>query len=338
MMGTHIPDMQRGLDSVFECLHFDWTQFSQSSNHMAHLPHLATKNSNFKGELLAAFNNFNPNLVFMHIQSGDIIDIQTAISMTQSATVLNWTGDVRSPLPEFYPYLGKHIHSTLFTNMNDVDICKAYGVNADFLQVGFDSTHFNSFGQIGSYPEIIFLGSHYPNACFPLTQLRHDMVMRLRNEFGNRFGVYGTGWGGYENGNITNYEEEGKAYRSCKIAINLSHFAYRRYSSDRLFRILGSGAFCLTHNYPEIETDFEVGKDLVVWNDLDDLVNKIKRYLVRDSEREKIAMSGCFNVRTNFTWHHFAQNLEKIYNKINNINTNHEERQLDISASERTEI
>jgi len=307
MMGTHNPDLQKGLDSVFECVHFDWIPYGKNSYQL-------------QTDVLNKFHSFNPRIVFIHIQSGEVLNIETIKSMAKSSIVVNWTGDVRHPLPSHYTEIGKHIHSTLFTNVNDVDTCKLNGVNADYLQVGFDSNHFNPSGEIDNnkYPEIIFLGTNYGSNAFPLTQYRYDMITRLKSEFGNRFGVYGNGWSGLENGNITSYDEEGKAYRSCKIAINLSHFAYKRYSSDRMYRVLGSGAFCLTHHFPEIELDFQDGKDLVVWHSIDDLVQKINKYLSTDMDMErcKIAMSGCFKARTEFTWHHFAQNLKLITDKI----------------------
>lgn len=303
-MDTNNPDLQSGLDSVFECLHLDWTKYG-------------TKCYILQFDILQAFQKFNPDIVFMHLQSGDVIEIPTVVEMAKTAIVFSWTGDVRYPLPQHYLDMGKHIHSTLFTNVDDVDTCRANGVSADFLQVGFDSKRFNPLGAINpNQPEIVFLGSNYPSNHFPLTNLRYEMVARLQGEFGNRFGFYGGGWDGAENGNITDYNEEGKLYRSCKIAINLSHFAYKRYSSDRMFRILGSGAFCLTHHFPEIETDFKVGEELVVWDDLNDLVNKIHYYLANDRERARIALNGCFNARTKFTWHHFAQNLQEIANKV----------------------
>lgn len=330
MMGQHNPDLQKGLDSVFECVHFDWMEHWSptytNSNHLPHLPHLPhlSKSSSVNypvgdvnQRILSAFNNFNPDVVFMHIQSGDVVTIETVKIMSKSSVVVNWTGDVREKVPQWMIDYSKYVDVTLFTNMNDVDVCLANGVNADYLQVGFDSKHFNPLGNTDSkYPEIIFLGSNYGTTPFPLTQLRSDMVTTLRNRYGSRFGVYGGGWSGMENGNITSYDEEGKAYRSCKIAINLSHFAYKRYSSDRMYRILGSGAFCLSHNYPEIELDFKDGEDLVVWNDVSELITKIDRYLSKDNERGRIALNGCFKARTKFTWHHFAENLKLITDKI----------------------
>lgn len=312
-MGQNNPDLQKGLDSVFECIHLDWIPYGTNSH-------------TFQYDLLQKFYSFNPDIVFMHIQSGEAVNVETASAMAKTSTVVSWTGDVRYPLPQHYLDMGRHIDSTLFTNMDDVETCILNGVNADFLQVGFDSNHFNPLGSVSAYPEIIFMGSNYPVANFPLTQLRMDMVHRLKAEFGNNFGVYGGGWNGLESGNITSYEEEGKAYRSCKIAINLSHFAYKRYSSDRMFRILGSGAFCLTHHFPEIESDFKVGEEVVVWDNLDDLVMKIRHYLANDTEREKVALKGCLNARTKFNWNHFAQNLEVVIEKINKKKYEYEKR------------
>lgn len=305
MMGVHNPDLQLGLNSVFDCLHFDWTVYGLSSQLLQY-------------NLMQVFYHFNPDVVFVHTQS-EAISIDILKAMSEKALVFNWTGDVRFPLQPFYVEHGRYITSTLFTNMNDVDFCRSNGINSDFLQVGFDSTQFNPSGEKSAiYPEILFMGSNYPANTFPLSSYRFDMVYKLKSEFGNRFGVYGGGWNGLESGNITSYAEEGKAYRSCKIAINLSHFAYRRYSSDRLFRILGSGAFCLTHNFPEIEKDFNVDKDLVVWNDLNDLSNKVRYYLDNESERKLVAIHGCLNARSNFTWHHFAQNLNELVTKKQN--------------------
>ena len=294
--------MKKGFESIFECTHFDWMHPKYQNNKVL-------LNTN----LLEVFRLTMPAIVFMHIQDDGIVDLHVVQFMKQYAIVINWTGDVRHPIPEHYIKIGKEIHLTLFTNMNDVISIRELGVDSDFLQVGFDSDYFNPLPvPYGKYPEILFMGSNYN--CFPLSKLRLEMVKRLRAEFGGKVGIYGEGWSvskniDYANGIISSYDEEANAYRCCKIAINLSHFEYDRYTSDRLFRILGSGTFCLTHHYPKIEKDFTDGKDLVIWSDLDDLIKKIKYYLIFAGQRHEIAVSGCYKAMTNFTWHHFASNL-----------------------------
>lgn len=303
MMGQHNPDFQRGLNTVFDCLHFDWTKFGQNSFQL-------------QSELINANNNFNADYIFMHTQS-DAVRIETLKELSKNSKIINWSGDVRSPLPEHYIHTGNNIFLTLFTNINDVQTSIQKGVRADFLQVGFDKIHFNPLGEKGNYPEMLFLGSNYGDM-FPLSSFRRQMVERLQNEFGCRFGFYGGGWTN-ANGNISSYSEEGKAYRSCKIAINLSHFAYSRYSSDRMFRILGSGAFCLTHRFPDIEKDFKIDEEVVVFDSLEDLCNKIRYYLANEKEREIIAMRGCALARNKYTWDNFAENLKLIIEKYEGL-------------------
>lgn len=305
MMGTNNPDLQKGLNSIFECVHFDWTTYGFNSDLL-------------QNNLLDEFNRFKPDIVFMHLQSGDVLNISTIQYIASNSIVVNWTGDVRYPLPLHYLQIGRFINCTLFTNMNDVETCIENGVKADYLQVGYDSTNFTPNGDINeNYQPIIFMGSNYINyQPFPLSQHRTEMVMQLKNKFGNYFGLYGNSWNGLANGNIDNYYEEGKAYRSCKVAINLSHFAYKRYSSDRLYRILGSGAFCLTHYYPEIEKEFIDGKDLVVWQSLEDLEDKINYYLANEEQRKIIAKSGHEKAINNHTWKSFAKNLKIITDKL----------------------
>jgi spore maturation protein CgeB len=82
-----------------------------------------------------------------------------------------------------------------------------------------------------------------------------------------------------------------------------------------MFRILGSGAFCLTHRFPDIEKDFKIGEEVVVFDSLEDLCNKIRYYLANEKEREIIAMRGCALARSKYTWNNFAENLKQIIEK-----------------------
>jgi spore maturation protein CgeB len=312
-MGQHNPLFLQALENAFfDCAHIDWTSYHKNTDALQY-------------DILKAAEELNPDYVFMHTHSGDALSMETIKKLSVKSKVINWTGDVRYPLPQHYIDIGKEIFLTLFSNVNDVEAARKHKVNADFLQVGFDDVAFSPMGHTNtSYPPILFLGSNYAhNIKFPLTELRQQMVDRLKREYGQFFGVYGHGWA-EANGNINTFQEEGAAYRSCKIAINLSHFDYKRYSSDRLFRIMGSGAFCLTHNYPEIEKDFEVGKELVVWKNLDDLVATINYYLNNPVARNEIALAGCLKARTTFTWNNFAENLITLINEHENkLGTRH---------------
>jgi len=302
-MGNHNPRLMEALSDVFDCKSIDWTDYGFNSDAL-------------QDDIIQATDNFNPNYVLLHIQSGNVVTDKTLKILSSKTKVINWTGDVRYPLPQHYIETGKQIHLTLFTNMNDVLEIRAQGIMADYLQVGFDDVDFTPVGSTNKYFQpILFLGSNYLDTInFPLSKFRCDMVKLLKQEFNSDFGLYGSGWPN-KDGILTRYADEAVAYRTCKIAINLSHFDYSRYTSDRMLRIMGSGAFCLTHHYTNIQADFNIGNEIATWKTLDELLEKIKYYLEHEDERTFIAGNGCSLVRTKYTWHNFANNLKDLIHK-----------------------
>jgi spore maturation protein CgeB len=64
-------------------------------------------------------------------------------------------------------------------------------------------------------------------------------------------------------------------------------------ASDRIYKILAAGGFLLTNEWEGRElTGLVDGRDLVIYNDIGDLNNKINLYLDDVDRREKIAESG----------------------------------------------
>lgn len=260
---------------------------------------------------LQTVKEFLPDLIFMQIQLENVVYIDTIKKIKEkNIYIINWTGDVRQPTPQWYKDMGALIDLTLFTNITDIDELKKCGIKADYLQVGFENSIFTPIGAKGNYPEIVFLGSNYVDA-FPFSQERIDMVKMLDNHYKEKFKVYGKNW---ETEYLQN-EDEACCYRSCKIAINQNHYRLPRFSSDRLLRIMGSGAFCLSYHYDDIGKEFKIGKHLDVWSDFDELINKIDYYLKSEIERKLIAKCGCELVHGNYTWQKRMSELKKIIKK-----------------------
>lgn len=237
------------------------------------------------------FNEQKPDIVFMQIQAPNIINKETVEFFSRTAKVINWTGDVRHDVPQWMYEVGKYCTSS-FSNMTDVSKMKAKGYGAEYLEIGYDPLRYTPNGDTIPCPEIVFMANNYGRDYFPLSNYRQDIVTKLNKYYGARFGVFGNGWP-MAKGNINHSQpEESKYYRSAKIAINCSHFNYDRYSSDRMLRILGSGAFCLSHHYQGIEKDYIPATHLDTFNTIDGLINKINYYLEHEEERNKIAKLG----------------------------------------------
>ena len=281
---------------------------------------------NGKAPIIA--KTLKPDIVFFQIQADNVVSLETARKVKEhSAFVVNWTGDVRQPTPNWFLPFGKEIDLTLFTNETDVKYCNKHGVKADFLQIGYDETiyypptfelHIPKEGlkYAGLVPskkdiEIVFMGNNYTNM-FPLSAMRIEMVKRLKRRYGQRFKVFGNNWGKFGDGNYNHSQhEEAAIYRRSKLAINLSHYDLPRYSSDRMLRIMGCGVTCLTHDFKDIDKDFPEGT-VVKWQNLRDLEKQIDYYLENETD---IGAKGEELVRTNWTFDCMVKNLIKIYEK-----------------------
>jgi hypothetical protein len=277
-------DICNAFNAIGSIIYFDWTK------HEKH----------FNGSIRYLVDTHKPDLVFMQIQTPGIISVETAKYISSKSIVVSWTGDVRFPTPEWMLEIGKHIHLTLFTNMYDVEVCRKAGINADYLQIGFPDKIFTPDGPVKeNCPDIIFMGNNIGG--FPLSDMRSKMVKELKARYGSNFGCYGINWG---SGivPVNDQHVEASYYRGCKIAINLSHFNYSRYSSDRLLRAMGAGAFVLSHNYIDIDRDYLEKIHLGVWNDFDDLFCQIDYYLKHNEERNAVAKSGWALVHGNEKW------------------------------------
>lgn len=254
---------------------------------------------------------FRPDLVFLQIQADNILHLDTVKEIKKhSRTVINWTGDVRSPLQPFFLPMAKEIDYTCFTNMRDVNFIRSKGYGAEFVQIGYDETIYYPNVSRGTDIDIVFMGNNYGNQ-FPLGKQRIEMVNFLRNAYGNRFKVFGNFH--RADGNVNHsQEEEAAIYRRAKISINFSHFNLERYTSDRMLRLMGSGTLCLTHKFEGIEQDFKDGENVVVWETFEGLKSKIDYYLANENERERVAANGEKLVRNRNTFDCMVKELIKL--------------------------
>ena len=273
---------------------------------------LPTNIPNFNTEALKIAKKFKPNIIFIQIQQENVLNEYTAKELSKIGFCINFSGDVRIDLPQWYITIGKIIQLTTFNNMVDVKRARKAGINSEYLELGFDPQIYKKWGIKFETPDIVAHFNDYGNNYFPLSQYRFNIAEQLREQFGGQFGVYGNF--PKAKGNLNKDQiRESQQYNNCKIAINCSHFNYERYSSDRQLRIMGSGAFCLSHHYDGIEEDYIIGEHLDTFYDLDDMIEKCNHYLWNEKLRGKIADAGYYYVKNNFTFYHMAKAILKLY-------------------------
>lgn len=89
-------------------------------------------------------------------------------------------------------------------------------------------------------------------------------------------------------------------FRNSKINLNITSKTIETGISQRVLDIMACGGFCLTNYQPEIAEYFEDGKELVMYTDMEDLVQKTEWYLQHDEERVAIARAGYEKIRKQF--------------------------------------
>jgi glycosyltransferase involved in cell wall biosynthesis len=272
--------------------------------------------ANFNSDLLQTAKSFKPDLIFIQIQQEGILSANTALELSKIAFVINFSGDVRAELPQWYIDIGKNIQLSTFSNMNDVFKCRELGVHSEYLEIGIDPLIYKKRNIPKQSPSIVAHFNHYQNQ-FPLGQYRVEIAEALSKEFGNEFGVYGhfpNARGNFNHSQIA----ESENYNRAKIAINCSHFSVERYSSDRLLRAMASGAMVLSHEFEGIEQDYTIGKHLDTFKDIEELIFKCKYYLSCEPLRESIANNGCELIHKNHTFENMCKNIVELYQKEKN--------------------
>lgn len=251
-------------------------------------------------ELLKAYQ---PDYCFMQIQNPAKMNVHAIREMARYTKIIHWSGDVRNS-PEWYHWMasiGREIHLTLLCNETDVEKMREQQVRAAYLQIGFDNILYQRKARIQGWPDIVFVAN--ADDKFDLSKYRAETVLAMYEAFPRQFRIFGAGWErwGIHTERLNN-SLEAECYNSCKIALSVSNFFYKRYHSDRLLRIMACGCCAISHHFPELEKDFTPGCDIVTFLDHTDLISKCGFYLNNAAERCRIGDNAFVTAHTKCTW------------------------------------
>lgn len=111
------------------------------------------------------------------------------------------------------------------------------------------------------------------------------------------------------------YTDMNKIFYLSKINLNVTLPSIETGLPQRILDIMGSGGFALTNYQQEIDDYFVIGKEIEVFRDIDELMEKTAYYLSHEEERLRIAMNGYLKVRDNFSYTH---QLKRILQTVKN--------------------
>jgi spore maturation protein CgeB len=91
-------------------------------------------------------------------------------------------------------------------------------------------------------------------------------------------------------------------YNSTKVVLNASRVKNSSGLNMRFFEVLGSGSLLLTDQAPELEQHFTPDVELIVFRDLFELKDKLRRLLENSSGRRAVASQGYKKAQENHTY------------------------------------
>jgi hypothetical protein len=148
--------------------------------------------------------------------------------------------------------------------------------------------------------DVTFVGQRYDN---------RPAVIEALTSAGIRVEAFGPGW---PNG-LLSTEEMVKMYSRSRISLGFGGVVGHKdtyHLKGRDFEVPMSGGLYLTEQHEELESVYEVGKEIVTYSGIDDLVSKIRWLLSHPEESERIRIAGRERSLREHTW---EMRFEKIF-------------------------
>lgn len=274
-------------------------------------------------------NETSPDLIFFILQKDQIETITLKTLKEKGCFIVNIFGDDQWRFEKYTSLYAPYFSACITTDKFSVD--KYFNIG----QKNIIRSQWASLESIIDYSnvkykyDVSFIGGINP--------YRKWFVKELYKR-GIKVHCYGSGW---NNGRIT-YVQMERVFLTSKINLNISNstnFDIRYLLSNirnlysnlktisgggknnseikaRNFEIPTQGGFQLTDYVPSIEEYFDIGKEIVCYNSIDEAEFLIEYYLKHEENREQIRIAGIKKARENHTFKHriidFMKELEKI--------------------------
>ena len=251
------------------------------------------------------------DLVFLFLFT-DEIDSTTIekVREVSGAPVVNWFADDHWRFDDFTSHLGSSLDLCVTTDPDSLEKYERAGIDQVFLSQWACNQYLYKPVAISTQRRTTFVGQPHGD--------RRHVISRLK-KFGLDTECWGAGW---PNGRLTTAEMI-EVFSSSAISLNLSNssrpsrirttisramgrggsFAKRPPQiKGRTFEIPGCGGFQLAASAPHLGRYFDIGKEIAVFNSIDDLIEQTQHWLKHPVERARIAVAGYERVLTEHTY------------------------------------
>ena len=262
---------------------------------------LQKDNSKFQDYLIKTFKNYNPDLIFFgHTKNIDRSTINEFKSLNKNIIISQWNED---PVMKSLSYSKKNIKNilnysdlvdhTFITSHPSVLKNQKYNIkNLHFFFVPVDK-NIECFDVSKKKPlkDIFYAMSHGVNRA-TLKKGKNDSRIHFLNTLVNKISEINYDFYGFQNKEPIWGNDFYKALINSKMGLNLSRgLPAKYYSSNRIASLMGNGLLTFVDRKTQLN-DIFTNNEIIFYDNIKDLSEKIKFYKKKDSLRQKIANNG----------------------------------------------
>ena len=262
---------------------------------------LTSNSSKFQNYLLNTFKNYSPDLIFFgHTNNLEKETIMNFKEINNNLILSHWNED---PIMPGLEYSKKNIsninrysdlvdHNFITTHPSVLKKQNINNNNFHFIFIPVDK-NIECFDVYNMNPvkDLFYAMSHGVNRGV-LKKGKSDNRINFLNKLINKINGINYDFYGFENKDPIWGNEFYKSLINSKMGLNLSRGnPAKYYSSNRIASLVGNGLLTFVDKKTQLE-DFFNKNEIIFYNSIEDLAEKIKFYKKNESSRIKIAKNG----------------------------------------------
>ncbi len=255
----------------------------------------------FQKYLVETFKNYNPDFLFFgHTKNIDLETIEQFKSINKNLIISQWNEDPIMPSLDYsktniknISYYGKIVDHNFITT--DPNIFKRQNTNVNnlhffFVPVDRNIECFDVF-KLNPSKDIFYAMSHGVNRA-TLKKGKTDNRINFLNKLIKKIDNINYDFYGFENKEPIWGDNFYKALVNSKMGLNLSRgLPTKYYSSNRIASLMGNGLLTFIDRKTQMN-DFFNKNEIIFYDDITDLSEKIRFYKKNKKSRIKIAKNG----------------------------------------------
>jgi len=244
----------------------------------------------------------NSQMLFFCVLMGYEVWLETfeLIKKGSDAALIHWATDDSWKYEQFSRFMAPAFDVYATTYPSAIQKAKADGYK-NFILTQWAANSANMVEPLSAkecHYNISFIGSVYGN--------RKQWISALR-EHGIETECFGYGW---SNGAVA-AEEIPRIMRESLISLNLADSGIvigngkptrSRQIKARVFEITGAGGLLMTENAEHLEDYFIADREMIVFDGIEDLVEKIKYLIANPEKRNAVARAGFYKTQKEHTY------------------------------------